>query len=92
MSYRDAPVGPRLVHKAGAHAANLDGAATAPRDHAVVSLCMAEARLLNHVNRRRVYVRDEEDPRHVDLFFVVRAAVEAAIARAGLPLAPTMPA
>jgi ADP-ribosyl-[dinitrogen reductase] hydrolase len=77
MSYRDAPVGPRLVHKAGVHAANLDGAATAPRDHAVVSLCMTEERFLNHVNRRQIYIRDKENPQNDDLFFVVRDAVEA---------------
>lgn len=77
MSDVEDPVGPRLVHQAGVHAANLDGAATAPRGHAVVSLCMTEERFLNHVNRRQIYIRDKENPQNDDLFFVVRDAVEA---------------
>jgi ADP-ribosyl-[dinitrogen reductase] hydrolase len=77
MSYVEPPVGPLKVHPDGVHAANLDGAARAPRDHAVVTLCMPEDRFLQHVNRRQIFIRDKENPANEDLLFVVRDAVEA---------------
>lgn len=71
------PQGPRMVDPLGVFAANLEGAARAPRDHAVVTMCIPEGRFLQHPRRRTVYMLDDEDPRNPDLFFVVREAVEA---------------
>ena len=73
----EAPQGPKLVDPAGVWAANVDGAARAPRDHAVVSMCIPEARFLKHPNRRTVFMRDEEGEANADLMFVVRDAVDA---------------
>jgi len=73
----EAPQGPRLVDPVGVHAANVDGAARAPRDHAIVTMCIPEQRFLKHPARRTVFMRDEEGDANADLFFVVRDAVEA---------------
>ena len=73
----EAPQGPKLVDPAGVHAANLDGAARAPKDHAVVSMCIPEQRFLRHPNRRTVFMRDEEGDANTDLMFVVKDAVDA---------------
>lgn len=69
--------GPRMVDPEGVYAANLEGAASVPVDHAVVSMCITESRFLQHPLRRSVFMRDEEDPANPDLFSVVRDAVEA---------------
>ena len=73
----EAPRGPLMVDPAGVHAANLEGAARAPKDHAIVSMCIPEQRFLKHPARRTVFMRDEEGDANTDLFFVVRDAVEA---------------
>ena len=69
--------GPRLVDPAGVFAANLEGAALAPSDHGIISMCIPEERFLQHPRRRTVFMRDDEDPANVDLMFVVRDAVDA---------------
>ena len=71
------PQGPELVDPAGVFAANLEGAARAPKDHAIVSMCISEGRFLGHANRRTVFMRDDEDPANTDLMYVVRDAVDA---------------
>lgn len=71
------PEGPRLVDPVGVHAANLEGAARAPKDHAVVTMCIPERRFLGHPDRRTVFMRDDEGDANTDLMFVVREAVEA---------------
>ena len=71
------PAGPQRVHDAGVWAANLEGAALAPLDFAVVSMCVTEDRFAHHQHRREVYVRDEEGSVNSALGFVVRDAVAA---------------
>ena len=73
----EGPRGPQLVDPAGVHAANVDGAARAPKEHAIVSMCIPEQRFLKHPSRRTVFMRDEEGDANADLLFVVRDAVEA---------------
>ena len=71
------PEGPRLVDPVGVHAANLEGAARAPKDHAIVTMCIPERRFLKHPDRRTVFMRDDEGDANADLMFVVKDAVEA---------------
>ena len=60
------------------HAADLEGAATAPTDWAVVSLCRTGPRFVNHASRRQLYLRDEEGPwENIALGTAVADAVDA---------------
>jgi len=69
--------GPKLVDPLGVFAANLDGAALAPQNYGVVSMCITDTRFTNHPLRREVYMRDEEGRVNSALSFAVREAVEA---------------
>ena len=69
--------GPKLVDPLGVHAANLDGAARAPLNCGVVSMCVTDKRFAHHPLRREVYMRDNEGRVNSALSYAVREAVEA---------------
>lgn len=73
----EGPRGPGLVHDVGVHAANLEGAAGAPTDHAVVSMCLTEDRFTGRSHHRQLLLHDEEGDYNADIFFVVRDGVDA---------------
>ncbi|MFM7263926.1 MAG: ADP-ribosylglycohydrolase family protein [Acidimicrobiales bacterium] len=77
VSPAERPAGPAIVHPAGVHAANLDGAASAPADHAVVSMCITEGRFTGRTHHRQILLHDKEGDHNNDIFFVVRDGVEA---------------
>lgn len=70
------------------YAANLDGAARAPQDWAVMSFCRTENRFKNHVHRRESYLIDEEGNHNLDIESVVRDAVDSidAFLAEGIPV------
>lgn len=65
MPWDHEPVEPIEVMP-GLYAADLSGAAGAPREWAVVSLSFTRGLFLNHPVRREVYVLDEEDTHNAD--------------------------
>ena len=73
----EGPRGPGQVHPLGVQAANLEGAAGAPADHAVVSMCLTEDRFTGRSHHRQLLLHDEEGDYNADIFFVVRDGVEA---------------
>ena len=77
VSPPERPQGPAMVHPAGVHAANLDGAASAPADHAVVSMCITEGRFTHRTHHRQILLHDKEGNHNDDIFYVVRDGVEA---------------
>ena len=77
VSTPERPAGPAMVHPDGVHAANLDGAASAPAGHAVVSMCITEDRFTGRSHHRQILLHDEEGNHNVDIFYVVRDGVEA---------------
>ena len=77
VSPPEPPSGPAMVHPAGVHAANLEGAASAPSDHAVVSMCITEKRFVDRTHHRQILLHDKEGDHNNDIFFVVRDGVEA---------------
>lgn len=70
------------------HAANLDGAALAPNDWAVLSFCLTEDRFKNHVHRRESYLIDESHDHNSDIASVVTDAVDSidAFLAEGIPV------
>lgn len=77
LTWPEPAAGPGMVDPEGVYAANLDGAALAPVDHAVVSMCITEDRFLQHPRRRTVVMIDKDNSRNPGLFFVVKEAVDA---------------
>ena len=69
--------GATSVHDAGVYAANLEGAAGASTEMAVVSLCRTGSRFRNHEFRREVYLIDKEGERNPSLGHAVEDAVSA---------------
>lgn len=69
--------GPARVHDDGVYAANLQGAADADTDMAVVSLCRTLELFDEHPHRREVYLIDQAQDRNPALHQVVTDAVEA---------------
>jgi len=60
------------------HAADLGGAAQAPTDWAIVSLCRTGERFFDHEHRRQLYLRDEEPlEENIGLGHAVLDAVDA---------------
>ncbi len=80
--------GPQLVDALGVYAANLEGAALAPRDFGVVSMCITDKRFEHHPFRREVYMRDEEGSVNSALRYAVCEAVDAieAFINEGIPV------
>ncbi len=72
----ESPAGPVEVAP-GLYAADLLGAAGAPTDHAVVSLCRTGARFNGHAARREVFLLDEEGGANPQLPAVLNDAVDA---------------
>jgi ADP-ribosyl-[dinitrogen reductase] hydrolase len=68
-------VGPVAVAER-VHAANLAGAATAPKDWAIVSMCVTQGLLDAHPVRREVFLIDQAGPVNVDASSAVRDAVD----------------
>lgn len=58
------------------HAANLPGAATAPTDWAIVSMCRTHGLLDGHAVRREVFLIDQAEPANLDAAAAVRDAVD----------------
>jgi ADP-ribosyl-[dinitrogen reductase] hydrolase len=71
------PASPVKVHSAGVWAANLEGAASAPTDCAVVSMCITEDRFKKHPYRRNLALRDENGDANPNLENMVRDGVDA---------------
>jgi ADP-ribosyl-[dinitrogen reductase] hydrolase len=77
VSPPEPPAGPAMVHAAGVHAANLEGAAAAPSGHAVVSMCITEQRFVDRSHHRQILLHDKEGDHNHDIFYVVRDGVDA---------------
>jgi len=75
MTTMERPAGPVAVAER-VHAANLPGAATAPTDWAVVSMCRTHGLLEHHPLRREVYLIDQAEPANLDAAAAVRDAVD----------------
>ena len=76
MTTMERPAGPVAVADR-VHAANLPGAATAPTDWAVVSMCRTHGLLDRHPVRREVFLIDQAEPANLDAVVAVRDAVDA---------------
>ncbi|MFM8861015.1 MAG: ADP-ribosylglycohydrolase family protein, partial [Acidimicrobiia bacterium] len=75
MTTMEPPAGPHAVAER-LHAANLPGAATAPTDWAVVSMCRTHGLLEHHPVRREVFLIDQAEPANVDAATALRDAVD----------------
>lgn len=73
----DPPEGPHLVSPEGVHAANLLGAARAPRDMAIVSLCRGAGLFNDRALRREIHLIDAGAEANPDLHHAVEEAVTA---------------
>lgn len=68
------PAGPQEVAP-GLYAADLGGAATAPADWAIVSLCRTGPTFVGHPVRRQVYLIDQSEDQNPNLWHAVDDAV-----------------
>lgn len=75
MTSMEPSAGPHAVAE-HLHAANLPGAATAPTDWAVVSMCRTHGLLDRHPMRREVYLIDQAEPANIDAATALRDAVD----------------
>ena len=71
----EVPAGPTEVAP-GLHAADLGGAATAPTDWAVVSMCRTFGRFDSHPARREVFMIDQAGEANADLLAALTDAVD----------------
>lgn len=73
----DPAAGPQLVSEEGVHAANLLGAARAPEDMAIVSLCRGAGLFDDRTVRREIHLIDKGADHNPDLHHAVEEAVSA---------------